>query len=117
MAWGWRGTPDGSNLSFGYGSNPNHGAMGHWGGPDIGWDGGGDINNADSVPVEKIWHHLVYTYDGSTTAVYVDGDLVNTEFLGNGTVNTKSPAPINRNPPPAIQRPTIARHGFVPRTT
>ena len=31
VAWGKRGGPDGSNVSFNYGSNSQFGAVGHWG--------------------------------------------------------------------------------------
>ncbi|MCI0637303.1 MAG: LamG domain-containing protein, partial [Actinobacteria bacterium] len=95
VAWGWRGGPDGSNLSFNYGTNAAFGAVGHWGGPDIGWsDGGG-------APEAGRWHHLVYTYDGAdtfTTRVYADGCLVgsfcNDEALAPGVINTHAGSPI-----------------------
>ena len=38
LAWGKRGGPDGSNMSFNYGTNPSYGAVGHWGSPDLGWN-------------------------------------------------------------------------------
>ena len=89
VAWGKRGGPDGSNMSFLYGTNPSHGAVGHWGGPDLGW------NNGGGIPSRGEWHHLVYTYDGETTRVYTDNCLVfadcdvsNEEFLGVGRINT-----------------------------
>ena len=75
LSWGKRGGPDGSNASFNYGTNPLYGAFGHWGGngPDIGWsDQGG-------APAPGVWHHLVYTFDGSITRVYADGELSNSE--------------------------------------
>jgi hypothetical protein len=88
VAWGHRGGPDGSNLSFTYGSNGAFGAVGHWGGPDLGW------NNNGGSPEAAVWHHLVYTFDGETTRVYADGCVVdeitcetNSEFLGAGVLN------------------------------
>ena len=38
LSWGRRGGPDGSNMSFNYGSHAQFGAVGHWGaaGPDMG---------------------------------------------------------------------------------
>lgn len=39
FSWGRRGGPEGSNVSFNHGSNPTFGAVGHWGAPDIGWNG------------------------------------------------------------------------------
>src|SRR5262245_37308391 len=84
LSWGRRGGPDGSNMSFNYGANSQFGAVGHWGaaGPDIGWNDGG------GAPEAGRWHHLAYTYDGTTTRVYADGALANTEVLGAGVINT-----------------------------
>src|SRR4051812_25964638 len=87
VAWGKRGT-DGSNMSFNYGYNNNWGAVGHWATTqDIGW---GSV-----VPAARQWHHLAYTYDGTTSRVYVDGQLTNTEVLGPGQVNIWPDTPIN----------------------
>ncbi|MBN2129478.1 MAG: LamG domain-containing protein [Sedimentisphaerales bacterium] len=72
VAWGKRGGPEGSNMSFNYGSNDNYGAATHWGTPDIGWNG---------APEAKEWHHLVYTYDSTYTRVYADGILKNSKNL------------------------------------
>ncbi|HVR75289.1 MAG TPA: LamG-like jellyroll fold domain-containing protein, partial [Planctomycetota bacterium] len=93
LAWGRRGGPDGSNMSFNYGGNAMYGAVGHWGGagPDLGWD------NAGGAPEAGVWHHLVYTFDGdatATTRVYVDGILANSELLGPGVINTHADHPI-----------------------
>ena len=68
-----RGGGDGTNVSFNYGSNAAFGAVGQWGAPDLGWNG---------TPAAGQWHHLVYTYDGTTTRVYSDGLLKNTEVVG-----------------------------------
>ncbi len=87
VAWGRRGGPDGSNMSFNYGNNPMYGAVGHWGGAsmDKGW-------NADDAtpgaPAAGQWHHLAYTYDGESTRVYSDGELVGEESLGFGAIHT-----------------------------
>ena len=95
VSWGHRGGPDGTNVSFGYGSDFRWGAMGHWGGednlggPDMGWD-----NNGGN-PVPNKWHHLVYTFDGTTTRVYVDGKYANSEYLGSGRINTFAGTSIN----------------------
>ncbi len=89
VAWALRGGPDGTNMSFNYGLNAAFGAVGHWGaGPDIGWY---DVRGA---PVALQWHHLVYTYEGTTTRVYADGELVNEEVLGLGVINTHAGTPI-----------------------
>ncbi|MBN1419605.1 MAG: hypothetical protein JXP34_12580 [Planctomycetes bacterium] len=81
LSWGHRGGPCGSNMSFNYGSNAVYGAAGKWCDPDIGWG---------TVPVAGEWHHLVYTYDGTTTRVYADGRQTNMEVLGAGAINTHS---------------------------
>ncbi|HVY72191.1 MAG TPA: LamG-like jellyroll fold domain-containing protein [Verrucomicrobiae bacterium] len=82
VSWGNRGGPDGSNMSFNYGSDFRWGAVGHWGNPDLGW------NNQGGGPEAGKWHHLVYTYDGTTTRVYSDGVFQNGEFLGDGRLST-----------------------------
>lgn len=64
LSWGKRGGPDGTNMSFNYGTHGTWGAVGHWGTPDLGWNG---------APQRNKWHHLVYTYDGATQRVYADG--------------------------------------------
>lgn len=73
VSWGYRGGPDGSNMSFNYGSNGAWGAVGHWGAPDLGWVNGG------GAPAANVWHLLVYTYDGTTQRVYSDGVELNSE--------------------------------------
>lgn len=79
FAWSRRGGPDGTNVSFGHGTHQVWGAVGHWGAPDIGWDGNDKYGE---------WTYLVYSYDGDTqtTRVYTDGQLSNIEEL---------PAPLN----------------------
>lgn len=86
VAWGWRGGPDGANMSFLYGTSPAYGAVGHWGGADIGW------NNGGGAPAAGVWHHLVYTFDGTTQRVYVDGSQTNSEAI---SLNTHSGTAIN----------------------
>jgi hypothetical protein len=79
VAWARRGGPAGTNMSFNYGGNVNFGAIGHWDTPDIGWG---------TVPPANQWNHVVYTYDGTTTRVYVNGVQTNMEVLGSGVINT-----------------------------
>jgi hypothetical protein len=86
VSWGYRGGPEGSNMSFLYGSNPSYGAVGHWGAPDLGW------NNGGGAPQPNVWHHLVYTFDGTTQSVYVDGALTNSEAV---VLNTHAGTAIN----------------------
>jgi hypothetical protein len=85
VAWGHRGGPDASNLAFNYGSNETFGAVGHWGAPDMGWNG---------TPPAGVLHHLAYTYDGTTVRVYQDGVeknsraiALNTHALATDTIN------------------------------
>lgn len=85
VAWGRRGGPAGSNMSFNYGANGTYGAVGHWDTPDMGWSG---------TPVAGQWHYLVYTYDGVDTAkVYADGILKTTKQITGG-LNTHPDLPI-----------------------
>ena len=86
FAWGRRGGPEGSNTSFNHGNNVNFGAVGHWGAPDIGWEG---------TEVADKWTHIAYTWDGesSTTNVYTDGELASTEegiFLNTWSIDTNN---------------------------
>jgi hypothetical protein len=76
VAWGRRGGGDGTNMSFNWGHHGTWGAVGHWGAPDMPW--------VPQPPVNQ-WHHLVYTYDGATVRLYVDGQANNSRAL---TLNT-----------------------------
>lgn len=77
IAWGKRGS-SGRNYAFTYGSNPTWGALGAWGGQDLHWA---------TVPAAATLHHLVITYDGTTTRLYADGVFVNDEALPLDTHN------------------------------
>ena len=79
VSWGRRGGPGGSNVSFNHGNHPDFGAVGHWGAPDIGWNG---------TEESAIWSHIVYTQDGGTTRVYTNGVLADSE--GGITLNSHS---------------------------
>jgi hypothetical protein len=82
VAWGKRGPDVGGNCSFNYGWSGAYGAMGHWGGPDLGWENGGGDVYSTGTPSPGVWHHLVYTFDGTTQNVYSDGVLKATENVG-----------------------------------
>jgi hypothetical protein len=72
FAWGRRNGPDGSNVSFNHGTSGAFGAVGHWGAPDIGWNGQIEFGR---------WTYIVYTWDSAsqTTTVYKDGQVAATE--------------------------------------
>jgi hypothetical protein len=81
VSWAHRGGPDGTNFGFNYADDPSWGAVGHWGGgPDMGWSGA----YTPQPPVEN-WWYLVYTYDGATARLYVNGDPAGEEAM---TLNT-----------------------------
>jgi hypothetical protein len=94
VAWGKRGGPDGSNYSCLYGVNATWGALGQWGGPDLGWAGA-------IPPVAGSWHHLTWVHTGTdeagmgadpnNTLVYVDGVLNTSENAG---ILTTHPGPL-----------------------
>src|SRR5262245_35656446 len=93
FAWGRRnGAPDGSNVSFGHGTDPDFGAVGHWGAPDIGWGG-----NPTTNLISTRWTFIAYTYDVTTAliSVYKDGQLANSETsvppLNTHTLSTATP--------------------------
>ena len=78
VSWGHRGGPDGSNLGFHQGTNASFGAVGHWGGPDVGYGNDGtDINDTLGR-----WANLGLTFDGNETKVFIDGALSNTKAHG-----------------------------------
>ena len=84
IAWGRRGGPDATNWSMLYGNHGTWGALGGLGGSaDMPFQAGG------GAPSINEWHHLVLTYDGASNerAIYVDGELSNSENDG-PTFNT-----------------------------
>ena len=80
LSWGHRGGPEGTNFGFNYADNASWGAVGHWGGPDMGWGG-----NHAPTPALETWWHLAYTYDGATARLYVNGEPAGEEDM---TLNT-----------------------------
>ena len=88
VSWAERGGPDGTAMQFNYGNHSNFGAVTHWGGglADGSWTD--NSNSVTGAPADNTWHHLAYTYDGTTTRVYMNGRLQNEEELGAGLVNT-----------------------------
>jgi hypothetical protein len=88
FSWARRGGPDGSNMSFNHGVNPTFGAVGHWGGPDVGWGA--------SSPIAGRWTFIAYAYNPATGTgtAYRDGAVANTDTVGilnmHGVNNTPS---------------------------
>ena len=67
LSWSRRFPAGGFNAAqFNYGSNPDFGAVTHWGGPDMGFT---------SVPPANLWHTIITTFDGTTEKIYVNGAL------------------------------------------
>ena len=130
FAWGRRGGPEGSNVSFNHGFHNNYGAVGHWGGgtADIGWNP--DFQAEDEAPntlgdaKEGEWTFIAYTYDGdeTLTRVYTNGLLSNEEDISvhgataNGLATWKdddqgNPLPFligNQNEPNGSVTPALA---------
>lgn len=71
FSWAPRDVGVNATAQINYGSNPNYGAVTHFGDGDMGFDG--------DAPKEGSWHYLVVTYDGLVERVYVDGQLNATE--------------------------------------
>jgi len=101
IAWGFRS--EAQNMAFSYGWASTFGAMMAYGDDyDVPWgnnfDAGKDENGnkiwGDEVPALGTLHHLVYTYEGTTANLYVDGQLVVTRTLG-GPLNTAVGLPMN----------------------
>lgn len=78
VSWGHRGGPNGSNMGFHQGTHVAFGAVGHWGGGDVGYgNDGADINDTLGR-----WANLALTFDGDETKVFIDGVLNNTDPHG-----------------------------------
>ncbi len=73
VSWSRRWGGAGDFAGFRYGAHPEFGAVGRWGSADMGFS---------KIPETGRWHHLVYTYDGRTQSIYVDGVLDAKRQLG-----------------------------------
>lgn len=73
LSWSYRGGGDGTNAHINYGSNPDFGAISHWGGSDMAYS---------TIPTAGTWNHFAITYSGGTGGVervYMNGVLNNEE--------------------------------------
>jgi len=86
VSWSHRGGPGGSNMAFTFGIHGTWGAVGHWDAPDMPWS-----PPHSPAPAELTWWYLVYTYDGDTVRLYVNGEENTTDNL---TLNTHGGTPI-----------------------
>jgi len=92
VAWGLRSNI--ANMAFEYGTGgvgingagTTMGGAQHFGSiaVDIPWD------PIAGCPLNNVWHHLVYTYDGTNENLYADGALVNYQPVTFNTVGGPS---------------------------
>ena len=87
VAWGRRGGPIGTNCGFHHGTDAGYGAVGHWNAPDVGW---GTMNGTNINNTAGRWVQLSYTFDGTTSRVYIDGLLSNVDAHGALNVHGES---------------------------
>jgi hypothetical protein len=100
IAWGHRA--EAQSCCFSYGTRNTFGALIHYGDDyDVPWGNNFDAPKVDGerVPGDEVpelgtLHHLVYTYEGTTVNLYVDGQLVVTRELA-GPLQTSPGLPIN----------------------
>lgn len=71
LSWAGRGGPDAATAQFGYGTQRDFGAVGHWGFADMGFRG--------APPPAGEWQHIAIAFDGVVERVYVNGELNNAE--------------------------------------
>ncbi len=88
VAWGRRGGgPNGSNCAFHQGLSADFGAVGHWGAQDVPY---GTMNGTSIAATEGRWANLAYTFDGTTSRVYINGILSNVDAHGALSVHAES---------------------------
>jgi hypothetical protein len=94
VSWAHRGgNPDGSNMSFSYGSAYG---VGLWGGEyDLQWTNTAPGVTGTGAPAANTWHYLVFTSDGANDNVYVDGQLYLQMPIANGALATFAGFPVN----------------------
>ncbi|MFL5304581.1 MAG: beta strand repeat-containing protein [Polyangia bacterium] len=73
----YKGTPNGGNQNMVSMSDGSSSAvqLGFRGSTLIAWTWGGGTLISTTATNDSNWHHAVYTYDGTTDRIYVDGSL------------------------------------------
>ena len=74
----YRGAPDGNSRNMIAMSNLASGSavqLGYRGTNLVAWSYGGGTLVSLAAPTDSNWHHLAYTYDGTTDSLYLDGAL------------------------------------------
>ncbi len=85
----YKGAPNGGNQNMVAMSNGSNSAiqLGFRGSSLIAWSWGGGTLISTTAINDSNWHHAVYTYDGTTDKIYVDGAL---QASGTSTHQTAS---------------------------
>ena len=81
----FKGIPDGNNHNMIAMSNLGSSSavqLGFRGSSLIAWNYGGGSLVSMTAPVDGAWHHVAYTYDGTTDSIYLDGTLSATSTTG-----------------------------------
>ncbi|TFH38707.1 MAG: DUF2341 domain-containing protein, partial [Bacteroidia bacterium] len=94
--WGYYATsPTGNRnlISFQNAGASSAIQLGFRGGSAVAWKWGGVIlADAGTAPSTESWHYYVYTYDGTTSRIYIDG-----AEMGNSTVAPQTALPSEGN--------------------
>jgi hypothetical protein len=78
IALWFKGSTNGANQNFLVMANPTSASavqLGFRGSNLIAWNWGGNTLVSTAAPSNNAWHHVVYTYDGESDSIYVDGVL------------------------------------------
>jgi fibronectin-binding autotransporter adhesin len=78
IALWFKGATNGNNENFLVMANPVSGSavqLGFRGSNLLAWNWGGTTLVSTAAPSNNVWHHVIYTYDGESDKIYVDGVL------------------------------------------
>ncbi len=81
----FQGTPNANNQNMLAMSNVGAGSavqLGFRGSSLIAWNYGGGTLVSTAAPTDSAWHQVIYTYDGATDRLYLDGALAATSTTG-----------------------------------